>query len=349
VHYAYIEKIKTQKVIGYYHSLLYPNLIVIDKLNGGISDALNAGINAASSYYTLTIDADTVIDNNELSRMLRYIVTKPTVSAWGANVRVANGCIIGQNGITTIGLPRSYLGVSQVVEYLRVFFIGRMGWEPFGGALIISGAFSLFETTFLKQSHGFTYKIPPSILGEDLELVVRFKKERAYNNQSPQTGFIAEPVCWTEVPENLRVLARQRTRWHMAVFYSLWLHKAMLFNPKYGLAGFIHYPFFLFGELLAPIVECLGYLVILASFLLSISTPIYILSFIAVTIGLTFFLNVTSCLIEVIFFRKYFAFPLILRLLWYCLIENFGYRQLTLYWRLRSLWHFFKKKHSHSK
>lgn len=339
VHRAYIEQIKTKQVLEYYHSLLHPNLIVIDKLNGGKSDAINVGINACTSDYILTIDADTIIDNFELSRMLRFMATRPHIQAFGASVRVANGCEIKPQGITKIAFPTSYLGGVQAVEYLRAFYLGRMGWEPLQGSLIISGAFTLFKTESLKQLNGYA----TDMLGEDMEIVVRFKKEQYQNKQSPQTGFIAEPVCWTEVPENLKVLGSQRSRWQVGVIQALWTHRSLLFNPKYGITGLFTYPYFFFGEMLSPIVECLGYLVILSSLILQISSVSFILSFITITLGLTFLLNVLCSLIEILFFRKYFKFSHIWKMVLFSFLENIGYRQLTVYWRLRGFFRVFKK------
>lgn len=174
VHRAYVETIPTVPVKTYYHSLLYPELVVIDKDNGGRADAINVGINASKTDFILTLDADTIIDNNEMSRMLRYIFTKPSVAGFGASVRVANGCHVALRGITHVGFPKTYFGGIQAVEYLRAFYLGRMGFDPLGGSLIISGAFSIYETDYVRKIGGFD----THTLGEDMELCTHLKKMR---------------------------------------------------------------------------------------------------------------------------------------------------------------------------
>ncbi|MCC5832196.1 MAG: glycosyltransferase family 2 protein [Chlamydiales bacterium] len=339
VHNIYIPEIKTERVVGYYQSISHPNLIVIDKENGGKSDAINAGINACTTELLLVIDADTLVDNFELSRMLRFMAVQPDKQAFGASVRVANGCTIRPEGIRKVDFPKSFLGRVQAVEYLRAFYLGRMGWEPLKGSLIISGAFSLFKTEALKKINGYRTKIE----GEDMEIVVRLKRELIREKKEASTGFIAEPVCWTEVPENLTILGRQRSRWHKGVIQALWFNKSICFNPKYGLAGLLSYPYFLFGEMLSPAIEVIGYVIILLSWFLKISTLPFILTFIVLTLGLTYLLNVSCCLMEVIFFRKYHTFSHILKMISYSFFETFGYRQLSVYWRLRGFLYLFRK------
>lgn len=320
-------------------SIPHPNLIVIDKLNGGKADALNAGINACNTELILVIDADTLVDNYELNRMLRFMAAQPDKQAFGASVRVANGCEIKPEGVVRVDFPKCFLGCVQAVEYLRAFYMGRMGWESLKGSLIISGAFSLFKTDSLKMIHGYRTKIE----GEDMEVVVRLKKELIRNKKDASTGFIAEPVSWTEVPETLKDLGRQRSRWHLGVIQSLWLNKSMLFNPRYGISGLLAFPYFFFGEMLSPVMEVIGYAIIILSWLLGIGSLPYILTFIALTIGLTYLLNIGCCLMEFVFFRKYHTFSHILQMLIFSFFETFGYRQLTVYWRLRGFYYLFCK------
>ena len=340
VHRSYTETIPTQPVVAYYHSLIYPNLIVIDKINGGKPDSVNAGINATTPDYILTMDADSLIDSTELNRMLRYSFMLPEVEGFGASVRVANGCTIELHGITKVDMPQSFLGRIQAVEYLRAFYMGRMGFEFLGGPLIISGAFGIYRTSIVRREGGYDN----TTLAEDMEMVLKYKKGRYLHHENPRTGFIPEPACWTEIPERWKILGRQRTRWQIGVMQVLWKYRSMLFNPRYGLTGLISYPYFFFGEMLSPLAEVTGYLLIPVSLIFHISTWQFMLFFFSITIGISFLFTISSCLLEVWLFKKYNSFDHLRKMIYYAFIENFGFRQVHLYWRFRAFFKIFKKQ-----
>src|SRR6185437_15998418 len=70
--------------------------------------------------------------------------------------------------------------------------------------------------------------------------------------------FVADPVCWTEVPEDLGSLSRQRRRWHRGLGQTLWRHRRAVGNPRYGAFGLLALPYFVLFEFLGPVVETLG-------------------------------------------------------------------------------------------
>ena len=122
-----------------------PQLVVLDKENGGRSDGLNAAINAASSPLICCVDADSILEQDGLLAAVRPFVERPDVTvAAGGIIRVANGCRIDQGHVTRVGLPRRPLAMLQTVEYLRAFLAARTGWSMVNGLLIISGAFGMF-------------------------------------------------------------------------------------------------------------------------------------------------------------------------------------------------------------
>ncbi len=340
VHGLYWEKIPTQPVTGFYQSMNHPQLVVIEKLNGGRADAINVGINASNTDFLLTTDADTLIDGIELSRMMRYMLTQPEIRAFGSTVRISNNCEAHLRGIVRVRYPDNWLAGIQVVEYIRAFLVGRQGWELFGGPFILSGAFSFYHTEDLQQLGGFD----PKSFGEDMDMTCRFKAYMKENKKDARTGFVPEPMAWTEVPETVKSLVCQRERWQIGLLQVLWKMKRLFFNPRYGALGMVVYPFYFFGEALSPIVEFLGYGLIVTAFVLGIS-PTWILYFLLITWGFTTFLNVACLLLELVCFNKYEKWSDIGKLVFYSIIENFGFRQITIWARLRGTYLYFFGKY----
>lgn len=138
-------RIETRPVLGLYRSQRYPNLLVVDKANGGKADALNAGLNLATGKLVCAIDADTLIEPDALQRMVRPFLAEDHVLAVGGTIRVVNGCLVRGGRVFATRVPRNPLAGFQAVEYLRAFLFGRLGFNRLGGNLIISGAFGLFN------------------------------------------------------------------------------------------------------------------------------------------------------------------------------------------------------------
>jgi cellulose synthase/poly-beta-1,6-N-acetylglucosamine synthase-like glycosyltransferase len=337
IHGYYTSQIQTEPVLGCYLSLSRKDLVFVDKMNGGKADAMNAGLSVCDTDYIIMMDSDTIIDSYEFNLMIRYLLTKPSHYAAGASVRVANGCRLFLRGIREVRMPKSYLAKIQVVEYLRSFFVGRLGWEAAGGAIIISGAFALFHTKHMVSLGGFRTKT----LAEDMDITVRFKKQAYENGESHKTEFLPEAVAWTEVPEKLRELGAQRTRWHMGLAEILYRYRSMILNPRYGTTGMLIMPYFLFGELLAPIVEVLGYLLIGYTLIWG-ESQVWILFFILASSGFTIMMNFASILLETLYIRKYDKLSDVLMMLLFSLLENIGYRQLMIWWRLKGLYRFLR-------
>ena len=148
VHRAMRGQIPAKPIRGVYASRRNRDLCVIDRENGGKADALNAGVNAARHPYICTIDADSVVEEEALLRVAKSILDDPDlVVATGGTVRIANGCTVEHGRIVRVGLPKSRLATLQVVEYFRLFLVGRVGWSSLKSLVIISGAFGLFRRT----------------------------------------------------------------------------------------------------------------------------------------------------------------------------------------------------------
>jgi cellulose synthase/poly-beta-1,6-N-acetylglucosamine synthase-like glycosyltransferase len=221
----------------------------------------------------------------------------------------------------------------QAVEYLRAFLAGRVGWNRLGGNLIISGAFGLFRREAMIAAGGYRH----DTVGEDMELVVRMRRLARERGAPDQIVFVPDPVAWTEVPQRLRILARQRDRWHRGLADVIERHRRVILNPRYGAMGLVVAPYFLFVELLAPVVELLGVLVAVVGLPLGIIDVSYALLFLLVAYGLGLVLTTLTLALEEWTFCGYGGLRDRLTLLVFGALESIGYRQLTAFWRVRGL------------
>ena len=337
---AFMIDVPTEPVRGYYRSRRYSKLLVIDKENGGgKADALNAAVNAARFPYVIAVDADTLIEPDALLRMARPFLLGKPVAAVGGTIRVANACTVAHGRVVEARVDKRLLPSIQVLEYLRAFLFGRLGWNKLGGNLIISGAFGLFKRTHVLAIGGYRAQS----VTEDIDLVVRLQRYLRENRIADVISFIPDPVAWTEVPTSVRVLANQRQRWHQGLLETLWLHRDVLFNFRYGATGLIAFPYFLLGEALAPAIELLGYLGIVLGLLFGAVDLNFVWLFMSVVVLYGMLLSVWAILLEEVSFRRYTRPTDVLRLLFTTVIEAFGYRQLTLLFRLQAFWRLLRR------
>jgi cellulose synthase/poly-beta-1,6-N-acetylglucosamine synthase-like glycosyltransferase len=327
--------LETNALRAIYHSRSHPNLRVIDKERGGKADALNAGINCARFPIVCSVDADSMLQRDSLKLAVQPFMEDSTTVASGGTVRVANGCEMIGGFLVKVGLPRNYIARIQVVEYLRAFLFGRMGWSPLNAVPIISGAFGLF----LKQSVVAVGGYRKDTIGEDMDLVVRLHRYHRLKGLPYRIGFVPDPICWTEAPVDLKTLRNQRVRWQRGLCESIAQSPDLLFNPKAGPVGVLALPFLTLFELIGPLVEMVGYLFLAAGLVLGLVSIQYLVAFLAVAIGLGIFLSACSLLLEELAFHIYPRYGHMLRLLLATVLENIGYRQMTLYWRLVGLLH----------
>ena len=331
---AYRARVKCAPVRGVYRSTRISNLRVVDKENGGSkADASNAGMNISRYPLVCVVDADSILQPDSLRRVVRPFLEDPTTVAVGGTVRIANGCTVRQGFLETVGLPRNFLALVQVVEYLRAFLFGRMGWSPINGLLIISGAFGLFHKETLIEAGGFN----PDAIGEDMELVLRLHRLMKAKRKPYRITFVPDPVCWTDAPENLRDLKSQRIRWQHGLGQSLALNKSLITNVRGGAVSWVAIPFYIVFELFGPIIEVAGYLFIIASAWMGwLSFPEAAI-FLGLAIGLGVLLSTSAIMLEEISFRMYPRFRQLMLLYLIAIVENFGFRQLTAIWRFQGL------------
>jgi len=328
------QTLKTEPVHSTYSSMDVSNLFVINKKScGNKADALNAGLNFSKFQLYCAIDADTIIENNALVRMVKPLLDSTEVVAVGGIVRVANGSEITEGEIKKVRTPRSLIANFQIIEYLRAFLTGRSGWSAMNSLLIISGAFGLFRKAAVMEVGG--YRV--DTIGEDAELVVRMHRIFREKKRKYQIKFVADPICWTEAPENLKMLFRQRERWHKGLFETIRMNRKMIFNPKYGRIGMLALPYFLIFELLGPIFEIGGFLLFLVAFLTGFYTAPLLLLFIVASILFGTLLSIGALFIEEYDFNRYEKWTDVGKLIFFAFVENFGFRQLLAFIRLRAL------------
>ena len=334
----YEQRIRTKPVRSLYRSSTYSSLVVVDKENGGKADALNVGLSFARGELVCAMDADTLIEADGLQRMVRPFLYATDVVATGGTIRVVNGSQVKHGRVAKTAVPTHMLAGMQVVEYLRAFLFGRLGWNRLGGNIIISGAFGLFQREAVVNAGGYLH----DTVGEDMELVLRLKR-LSYEQGGPgKIGFVPDPVAWTEVPESAAVLGRQRDRWHRGLADVLWRHRRMLFNPRYGVTGLFVFPYYAFVELLAPVVEAVGLIGLLFGLVFGVVDWKFAGLFYLTAYGLGTALTAFTLILEDISFHRYETFRDRVLLFWWALLENLGYRQLTVFWRLRGLWKYMR-------
>ncbi len=321
--------VQTQEIRSVYASPKFKNLIVVDKVNGGKADALNAGANVAKFPLIATIDADSILERDCLLKIVAPFIDDENVIAVGGTIRIANGCKIRNGHVETVGLPKKWLVKFQIVEYIRAFIFGRSGFDIINSLLIISGAFSCFKKEAVIEVGGFK----AGSIGEDMEITIRLHRIIRTKNPNAKIAFIPDPVCWTEAPESIKVLKSQRIRWQKGTIESLMAHKKLFFNSKYRWLGLIGYPYFFFFEMLGPVVEFGGYLFVLISFYFNWISGHFVFIFFITLVLYGIIISTFSILLEELTYSKYPKPKHLLQLFLAAIIENFGYRQMTVFWR----------------
>jgi cellulose synthase/poly-beta-1,6-N-acetylglucosamine synthase-like glycosyltransferase len=331
---------------GIYSAPNQPRLLVIDKENGGKADALNAAINLSRAPIVCSMDADSLLEPDALLRAVRPFVEDPERAvAVGGTIRIANGCEIRHGHVVRVGVPKNPLALLQTVEYLRAFLMARIAWSEMGALTIISGAFGLFLRRAVLDVGGYTL----GTVGEDMDLCVKLHRHFREQKRPYKITFVHEPVCWTECPEDLGVLGRQRARWHRGALEVFAKHRAVLFNPRYGRLGFLGFGHILLVDVLGPFIELFGYLLIPAFWALGLLHVNYLLAFLAVSFAYGVVISVAALALEEVELRRFPTARSLLVLTFAAIIENFGYRQINNVWRLRGTYQFFTKQHTWGK
>lgn len=344
IDFYYQEKIVTKPVKGHYKSTnpIYSKLMVVDKENGkSKADASNAGINSSKHPLFLCTDVDCILKRDTILKLAKPFMENETrVIATGAGIRISNSCEVKDGFLRKVHCPRDWYPRFQELEYVRSFLFGRMAWSHINGLLLVSGGLGMFDKEIAIKAGGYWHKS----LGEDMELITRMRKHMHEQKQKFLIKYIPESLCWTEVPETRKVLIRQRTRWARGLVQTLFLHKKMFFNPKYGKTAFLILPFFFLFEFLVPIIEFLGLIILTTAFINNSINVEYLL--IAGLMVYLFYLLITlvSILVDDYLYRSYANYKELIILIFMAIIEPFFYHPLNVYASLKGYWLFVRQK-----
>lgn len=340
---VYVAEVKSAPIRGLYRSDVDSRLLIVDKKAAGSkADAVNAGLNAATSPYVCIVDSDSVLERDALLRIMVPILEDPKrVVAVGGIVRVLNGSEIEDGQLRRVRLPRKSIEAIQVIEYLRAFLIGREAWAQGNMLTIISGAFGVFRTDLVRAVGGYR----ASSIGEDMDVVARMHRHLREKKADYQIRFVPDPMCWTEVPSDLRSLGRQRARWQKGLLDVLWPNRDMLFRPRYGRIGCFALPYLWLFELFAPIMEVVGITTILLAAFLGVLSREFFLQFLIFGYAFATVISIGSVLQEEVTYKRYNDWKDVVRLVSYCFFEHFPYRQLNMIWRLQGLWQYLRGDH----
>jgi len=337
---AFQQSLDAGPVRGFYRSGRHPALLVVDKGRGripGRAAPLNVGLNAARYPYFMTVDADTVVNRGALRQLARsFFVTTKRVVGSGGTIRVANGVRFRDGEAIDPRVSDRWVVGMQVPEYFRGFLFGRLAWNRLGGNLLISGAFSMYDKRLAIEVGGFR----ETSITEDLDLTVRMHRRMRERGVPYAISFVPDPVAWTEVPRTVGILGNQRERWHRGLMDTIFRNLRMFLNWRYGPVGLLGFPYYVVGEMLEPVAEAAGYVVIVAGLLLGVIDVDYMLLFAALAFGYQILLSVSGVILELLTFRVYPRTSDYLKLIGFALVEPFGFRQLTVWWRLKGIGRF---------
>lgn len=344
VDFFYQEKIPTQPVRGHYKSTnpIYSKLLVVDKENGkSKADGSNAGINSAKYSLFICTDVDCILRKDTISMLAKpFIENTEKVIATGAAIRISNSCEFKDGMLFKSHFPDNFFARFQELEYIRSFLFGRMAWSKINGLLLVSGGLGMFDKETVIEAGGYWHKS----LGEDMELITRMRKLMHQKKEKFLIIYIPESLCWTEVPASMTIFLRQRVRWARGLVQTLFLHKDVFLNPKYGKTGLLIFPYYFLYEFAVPILEILGLIVITIDLLffninydfLLISSAFVYLFYISITL--------ISVFLDQLIYKHYTGIKEVLILILMIFIEPFLFHPLNVYASLKGYWHFLRQK-----
>ena len=244
-------------------------ITLINKKNGGKADSINMGINASKFPYFVCMDADSILEKDALKKIAIPILENQDVIAVGSMVRICNDSVFKDGELVELRMPKKIIPAFQVLEYERSFLSSRILLDKFNANLIVSGAFGLFKKDAVLAVGGYKN----NCMGEDMEIIMKLHEYCRSNHLSYAIKYAYDAVCWTQCPERLRDLIKQRKRWHIGLIQSMTKHSRVM-----SLGSYFYY---LFYEMLSPLIELFGFIcTLLAYFIGIINLPVTIAIFV---------------------------------------------------------------------
>lgn len=329
----------SEPVRAIYRSSVHPNLVVIDKVNGGKADSWNAALNVARYRYVCGVDADTVFDRRALLRVMRVAVRDPAriigVTSQITTAREPERVLAMSNGKRTVdGGP---LGVYQHLDFLRAFLNNRLAWSQLGFMLCSPGGFQIWRRDVLEELGGYS----TAFTCEDIELTFRAHERFRREGRDYLIHCLPDSVGVTESPNSYAKLVSQRERWQRVITETVIHYRRMWFNRRYGSVGFVGAPFYLLTEVVSPAIE----VVALATLAVAAAVGLFDPATFAVVLGAVAFVNAAltagAILLDDLQSRLYRKRDLA-RLLLFAPFELFLYRPVIFWARVKGSWGFLR-------
>jgi cellulose synthase/poly-beta-1,6-N-acetylglucosamine synthase-like glycosyltransferase len=285
----------------------HPRVKVFTKPNGGKASALNFGINQSRADFVVCIDADTQLQKNAVSELMKRFVNKE-VGAVAGNVKVGNELNMLTNW--------------QSIEYITAQNFDRRAFDLLNCITVVPGAIGAFRRDAILIAGGFT----TDTLAEDCDLTMRLQRHKYLIRNC------SSAIAFTEAPENLKGFLKQRFRWSFGIMQSFWKHRDAVFNPKYKSFGMVALPNILIFQMLLP------FLAPLADFILLASLVAAGMGIVDAGIGHILFYYLIFTVVDMAGAALAFAFEKAdyKKLLW-MLPQRFVYRQLMYYVLIKSI------------
>lgn len=340
VNYPVNQKLKTKKIKNIYENNTKIRITVIDKENGGKADALNCGINIARFPYFATLDADSLLQRDSLEMLVRPILEDSRVIACGGFVKLANSVKLDKGEIVKYSLRNNVLVNMQILEYNRAFLASRIMLDKFNGNLIISGAFGVFKKDIALSVGGYETKT----VGEDFEFVIKIHRFCLKNKIDYIIKYVPEAICWTQAPNNLKDLIKQRRRWYIGLFQTMVKHKEIAFNIKYKWLSIISYNYFLFFELLAPFIEVFGIVATVIAIMFNLLNLKFMILFFLIYALFGVILSLTTFLAQIHVLNLKISLLDVIKSSFVCAFEVTILRFILMFFRITSFIGYNKKK-----
>ncbi|HEY4621181.1 MAG TPA: glycosyltransferase [Gaiellaceae bacterium] len=332
--------LQSEEVRGIYRSAAHPNLVVLDKVNGGKADAWNAGLNVARYRYVCGVDADTVFDRNALLKVMRFAIQDPA-----RVIGVTSQITTAKNPERMLAAPpgrrpvdREPLMVYQLLDFLRAFLNNRLAWSRLGFMLCSPGGFQIWRRDVLEEVGGYAR----SFTCEDIELTFRVHERFLRERRDYHVHCLPDSIGVTEGPDSIAKLIAQRERWQRVINETVVHYRRMWFNPRYRSVGLVGAPFYLLTEVLSPAIELLGIGSLVAAAALGLFEPV---AFVAI-LGAMAFTNaaLTACaiLFDDLQSRMYRRRDLA-RMLMLAPFDLVLYRPFIFWARLKGSWRFLRR------
>jgi cellulose synthase/poly-beta-1,6-N-acetylglucosamine synthase-like glycosyltransferase/spore germination protein YaaH/peptidoglycan/xylan/chitin deacetylase (PgdA/CDA1 family) len=205
-----------------------PAVRIIHQPNSGKPAALSHALAEASSGILVTIDADTAVEANAITKLVRHFVN-PRVGAIAGNVKVGNRI--------------SWLTRWQALEYVTSQNLEKRAFDLLNCIPVVPGALSAWRAEAINDAGGFS----ADTVAEDTDLTMTIRRA------GWKISYEEEAIGWTDAPETAAALVRQRFRWTFGTLQAFWKHRDTLGRTKYGTLGWIALPNVFLFQLLLPL------------------------------------------------------------------------------------------------